>query len=69
MDAVPEGDIEEALTKDNQSREIHEFYGVSPYWEDGQQQGQGSNTPSPMMQDMNKNKKIDNKDPLKTEKK
>ncbi len=44
---VPEGDIEEALTQEGQSRGIHEHYGVSPYWEDDQRQ---------MMQDTKKNK-------------
>ena len=37
---VPQGDIEEVLTQQNQSREIHEHYGVSPYWEQDQSQQQ-----------------------------
>ena len=35
-----EGDIEEFLTQDGQTRGIHEHYGVSPYWEDSQRQQQ-----------------------------
>ena len=37
---VPQGDIEQALTQQNQSREIHEHYGVSPYWEEDQSRQQ-----------------------------
>jgi hypothetical protein len=64
LKAVPEGDIEKALTQEGQTRGIHEHYGVSPYWEDGQRQQQRQ-----MMQDTNKdqmmNKKVQQKDQLK----
>ncbi len=64
LKAVPEGNIEEALTQESQTRGIHEHYGVSPYWEDGQRQQQRQ-----MMQDTNKdqmmNKKVQQKDQLK----
>ncbi|MFA5516984.1 MAG: PRC-barrel domain-containing protein [Desulfuromonadales bacterium] len=37
---APQGNIEQALNQE-QAREIHQFYGVSPYWEEsGGQQGQ-----------------------------
>ena len=36
LKVVPEGDIEEALTQEGQSRGIHEHYGVSPHWEQDQ---------------------------------
>ncbi len=49
---IPQGDIEEALTQ-GQSREIHEHYGVSPYWEGDQRQ---------MMQDKDKDHMRDKKD-------
>ena len=35
---VPQGDIEEALTQEDQSRGIFEHYGVAPYWEGNQRQ-------------------------------
>ncbi len=53
---VPDGDIEEALTQQDQSRGIHEYYGVSPYWEDDKR---------PMMQDKNKDQMMDNKNQMK----
>ncbi len=56
---VPEGDIEEALTQD-QSRGIHEHYGVSPYWEDDQRQ---------MMQGTQNNHMMDSQDQQKNQKK
>ncbi|MGK2905185.1 MAG: PRC-barrel domain-containing protein [Desulfuromonadales bacterium] len=52
---VPEGDIEEALSQDDQSRGIFEHYGVSPYWDDNQRrQNRQDHTPGQMMQDRNK---------------
>ena len=52
---VPEGDIEEALTQEGQSRGIHEYYGVSPYWEDDQrQQNRQDDSRRQMMQDEKK---------------
>lgn len=58
---VPQGDIEEALTQEDQSRGIHEFYGVSPYWEGNQRQQQRQDTPQQMMdkkdQQKNQNQK------------
>lgn len=60
---VPQGDIEEALTQEGQSRGIHEHYGVSPYWEEGQRQQQRlDNTQRQMMQDMKKDQLLDRKD-------
>lgn len=53
LKAVPEGDIEEFLTQEGQTRGIHEHYGVSPYWEQNQRQ---------MMQDTNKDQRMDKKD-------
>lgn len=70
LKAVPEGDIEEAMTREGQSREIHEYYGVAPYWEDGQRQQQRQdNTQRQMMQDMKKDQKMDNKDQQKNQNK
>jgi sporulation protein YlmC with PRC-barrel domain len=34
---APQGDIEQITSRD-QARQIHEFYGVAPYWEGGGQQ-------------------------------
>ncbi|MFN2355857.1 MAG: PRC-barrel domain-containing protein [Desulfopila sp.] len=66
---VPEGDIEEALTQD-QSRGIHEHYGVSPYWEDGQsQQQRQDDTQRQMMQDKKNDQTMDKKDESKNQKK
>lgn len=31
---VPEGNVEELLSQEKQGQEIHDFYGVSPYWDD-----------------------------------
>jgi sporulation protein YlmC with PRC-barrel domain len=63
LKAVPEGDIEEVLTRQNQSREIHEHYGVSPYWEEGQlQQQRQDDTQRQMMQDTKKDPMMDKKD-------
>lgn len=56
---VPEGDIEEALAQEDQSRGIFEHYGVSPYWEDDQRQG---DTQNQMMQDKKKDQMMDKKD-------
>jgi sporulation protein YlmC with PRC-barrel domain len=50
---VPEGDIEEALTQEGQSKGIHEFYGVSPYWENDQRQ---------MMRDTKNDQMMDKKE-------
>ncbi len=59
---VPQGDIEEALTQD-QSRQIHEHYGVSPYWEEDQRQQQRQDdTQRQMMQDKEKDHMMDKKD-------
>lgn len=55
LKAVPEGDIEEAMTREGQSRGIHEHYGVAPYWEDGQSRQQ-------MMQETKKDQMMDKKD-------
>lgn len=67
---VPEGDIEEALSQEDQSREIHEYYGVSPYWEDNQrQQNRQDGTQRQMMQDEKQDHMMNNKDQKKNQKK
>lgn len=59
---VPEGDIEEAMTKAGQSQGIHEYYGVSPYWEDNQgAQQRQDDTQRQMMQDTKKDPTVDKK--------
>lgn len=58
---VPQGDIEEALTQEDQSRGIHEYYGVAPYWEGNQLQQQ--------RQDDTQHQMMDKKDQQKNQKK
>jgi sporulation protein YlmC with PRC-barrel domain len=70
LKVVPEGDIEDALTQEGQSRGIHEHYGVSPYWEDGQRQLQRQDgTQGQMMQETKKDQMMDKKDQQKNQKK
>lgn len=65
---VPQGDIEEALTQEDQSRGIFEHYGVSPYWEDDQRQQQRQDgTQHQMMQDKKKDHMMDKKDQKKNQ--
>lgn len=67
---VPEGDIEQALTQEDQSRGIHEHYGVSPYWEDAQrQQNRQDDTHRQMMKDTKKDQMMDKKDQQDNQKK
>lgn len=56
---VPEGDIQEALSQEDETRGIFEHYGVAPYWQDDQRQN---------MQNMNKDHMMDNKDQQKNQK-
>ncbi len=59
---VPQGDIEEALTQEDQSRGIFEHYGVSPYWEGNQRQlNRMDDTHRQMMDDTKKDKMMDKK--------
>lgn len=37
---APHGDFETVLTDRDQARQVHQFYGVSPYWEEGGQKSQ-----------------------------
>lgn len=67
---VPEGDIQEALSQESETRGIFEHYGVSPYWEDNQrQQNRQDETQRQMMQDMKKDQTMDKKDQQKNQKK
>lgn len=42
--SAPEGDIQQALTR-QEGQEIHQFYGVAPYWEESETEGM---TPEPI---------------------
>jgi len=44
--SAPEGDIQQALTR-QEGQEIHRFYGVAPYWEEG---GMEEVRPDPSLQ-------------------
>lgn len=65
---VPEGDIEEYLSQEDQSRGIFEHYGVSPYWEDDQrQQNRQDDSHRQMMHDKKKDQMMDNKNQQKNQ--
>jgi sporulation protein YlmC with PRC-barrel domain len=66
---VPEGDIEEALTQEGQSRGIHEHYGVSPYWEEDQRQMMQDTEKNQMMQGTEKNQMMPDRDQQKNQQK
>lgn len=63
---VPDGDIEEALSQEDQSRGIFEHYGVAPYWEEDQRQKMQNMNKDQMM---DKNQMMDKKDQQKNQKK
>ncbi len=46
---APKGDIQQVLNQD-QGRKIHQYYGVAPYWEGGQQQQQNNSRTKPREQ-------------------
>lgn len=52
---VPQGDIEQVLTREDQSRGIFEHYGVSPYWGDDQSQQQRQDDLDRQMKEQKKN--------------
>ncbi|MFA5516983.1 MAG: PRC-barrel domain-containing protein [Desulfuromonadales bacterium] len=45
---APKGDIQQVLNKD-QGRQIHQYYGVAPYWEGSQQKQQQDKSNGSMM--------------------
>ncbi len=50
MKQAPKGDIQQAIDREK-GLEIHQFYGASPYWEEGTQRpGQGDQMKQDMMQ-------------------
>ncbi|MFO7577588.1 MAG: PRC-barrel domain-containing protein [Pelovirga sp.] len=66
---VPEGNIEEALTQEGQSRGIHEHYGVSPYWEEDQRQMMQDTEKNQMMQGTEENQMMRDRDQQKNQQK
>lgn len=66
---VPEGNIEEALTQEGQSRGIHEHYGVSPYWEEDQRQMMQDTEKNQMMQGTEENQMMHDRDQQKNQQK